>query len=30
MFLITANRIKYKIKDKEYIETNIKNSNGFI
>lgn len=28
MFLITANRINVKIKDKEYIETTIKNSNG--
>ena len=28
MFLITANRIDVKIKDKEYIETTIKNSNG--
>ena len=28
MFLITANRINVKVKDKEYIETTIKNSNG--
>jgi len=28
MYLITANRINLKIKDKEYIETTIKNSNG--
>ncbi|BAK74262.1 MAG: tetratricopeptide repeat protein [Arcobacter sp.] len=28
MFLITANRINVKIKDKEYIETTIKTSNG--
>jgi tetratricopeptide (TPR) repeat protein len=28
MFLITANRINIKIKDREYIETTIKNSNG--
>ncbi|MDZ7819070.1 MAG: tetratricopeptide repeat protein [Aliarcobacter sp.] len=28
MFLITANRINVKIKDKEYIETTIKNNNG--
>ena len=28
MFLITANRINIKIKDKEYIETTIKNNNG--
>lgn len=28
MFLITANRINVKVKDKEYIETTIKNSDG--
>ena len=28
MFLITTNRINVKVKDKEYIETTIKNSNG--
>jgi tetratricopeptide (TPR) repeat protein len=28
MFLITANRLNIKIKDKEYIETGIKNNNG--
>ncbi|MBU0925777.1 tetratricopeptide repeat protein [bacterium] len=28
MFLITANRLNIKIKDKEYIETSIKNNNG--
>ena len=28
MFLITANRINVKVKDKEYIENTIKNSNG--
>jgi tetratricopeptide (TPR) repeat protein len=28
MFLITANRLNIKIKDKEYIETAIKNNNG--
>lgn len=28
MYLITANRLNIKIKDKEYIETNIKSDNG--
>ena len=28
MYLITANRLNIKIKDKEYIETNIKSENG--
>lgn len=28
MYLITANRLNMKIKDKEYIENNIKNDNG--
>lgn len=28
MYLITANRLKIKVKDKEYIETSIKNKNG--
>jgi hypothetical protein len=28
MYLITANRLNIKIKDKEYIEGNIKSNNG--